>query len=98
MGVMFHPEAPGSTYASWSYSGFGSMRDRLAVEFITELDGSALGPLLNQPDTEGTITPDQAEAMLPVLRRIVEDWLLNDPHDYDAQHLALVCRSLQHAM
>lgn len=95
MTVRFYPEHPDSTYASWSASGFHEMRERLAAA-VTGDDEAALAPLLDQPDTGGVITLDQATAMLPVLQRVSAEWT-TETDDYDAQHLALVCDSIQHA-
>ena len=87
--------------ASWSYTGFGHFRERVAkIEGIhlSDMRGfggsrswddtpSALEPLLNHSDCDGELSPAQCEQMLPRLRE-VQSRLTRDGERYDAEHLA----------
>lgn len=93
MGLVLFPgdDDTSSPDVSWSYTGFGVLRRRLAQAEgfeLDEMDGfggqrpwnevsTTLAPLLNHPDDDGPdLTPIQCAAILPRLQEIA-----NQPHE-----------------
>lgn len=94
--------------ASWSYGGFNSFRERLALlegirldEMVgfggeTEWDRvvTPLKPLLNHSDCDGDLSPEECRTVAPRLRELLGT--LNDPIGYDRRHGYLLAGSMEH--
>ena len=93
--------------ASWSYSGFGRFRTKLAEEIGVDLHAMSgytenglswdkvddpIKLLLDHSDCDGILEPHECEAVAPRLIELIKDW---DDDDYDKDQAMSLAEGMQ---